>query len=48
VLGFVARRLAWAVLLGFVVTLLTFVMFFVLPADSRNAQRNERGFEPGL
>jgi peptide/nickel transport system permease protein len=48
VLVFVARRLAWAVLLGFVVTLLTFVMFFVLPADSRNAQRNERGFEPGL
>lgn len=47
-LVFVARRLAWAVLLGFVVTLITFVMFFVLPADSRNAQRNERGFEPGL
>jgi peptide/nickel transport system permease protein len=47
-LGFVARRLAWAVLLGFVLTLITFVMFFVLPADSRNAQRNERGFEPGL
>jgi peptide/nickel transport system permease protein len=48
VLVFVARRLAWAVLLGFVITLITFVMFFVLPADSRNAQRNERGFEPGL
>jgi peptide/nickel transport system permease protein len=48
VLAFVARRLAWAVLLGFVLTLITFVMFFVLPADSRNAQRNERGFEPGL
>jgi peptide/nickel transport system permease protein len=48
VLVFVFRRLVWAVLLVFVVTLITFVMFFVLPADSRNAQRNERGFEPGL
>jgi peptide/nickel transport system permease protein len=48
VLVYVVRRLLWAVLLVFVVTLITFVMFFVLPADSRNAQRNERGFEPGL
>ena len=42
------RRLFWAVLLMFVVTLIVFVMFFVLPADSRNAQRNEQGFAPGL
>jgi peptide/nickel transport system permease protein len=48
VLIFIFRRLLWALLLAFVVTLITFVMFFVLPADSRNAQRNERGFEPGL
>jgi peptide/nickel transport system permease protein len=48
VVVFIVRRLLWAVLLVFVVTLITFVMFFVLPADSRNAQRNERGFEPGL
>jgi peptide/nickel transport system permease protein len=45
---FALRRLLWAFLLVFVVTLIVFVMFFVLPADSRNAQRNERGFEPGL
>jgi peptide/nickel transport system permease protein len=45
---FIGRRLLWAVLLAFVVTAITFVVFFVLPADSRNAQRNERGFEPGL
>jgi peptide/nickel transport system permease protein len=48
VLAFIARRLAWAVLLAWFVTLITFVIFFVLPAQSRNAQRNERGFEPGL
>jgi peptide/nickel transport system permease protein len=48
VLIFIFRRLLWALMLGLVITLITFVMFFVLPADSRNAQRNERGFEPGL
>jgi ABC-type dipeptide/oligopeptide/nickel transport system permease component len=48
VLVFIVRRLLWAVLLMFVVTLIVFVMFFVLPADSRNAQRNEQGFAPGL
>lgn len=47
-LVFIVRRLFWAVLLMFVVTLIVFVMFFVLPADSRNAQRNEQGFAPGL
>jgi peptide/nickel transport system permease protein len=47
-LVFIGRRLLWAVLLGLVITAITFVIFFVLPANSRNAQRNERGFEPGL
>ena len=45
---FIIRRLVWGVLLVFVVTLIVFVMFFVLPEDSRNAQRNEQGFAPGL
>ena len=45
---FIVRRLVWGVLLVFVVTLIVFVMFFVLPEDSRNAQRNEQGFAPGL
>jgi peptide/nickel transport system permease protein len=48
VLVFVVRRLLWAVLLVFVVTLITFVMFFVLPSNSRNVKRNELGFEPAL
>ena len=47
-LVFIVRRLLWAVLLVFVVTLIVFVMFFVLPEDSRSAQRNEQGFAPGL
>src|SRR3954449_12379808 len=45
---FIIRRLVWGVMLCFVVTLITFLMFFVLPADSRSAQRNERGFQPDL
>ncbi|HSB38617.1 MAG TPA: ABC transporter permease [Gaiellaceae bacterium] len=45
---FVARRLLWAILLVFIVTLIVFVMFFVLPGNSKNAQRNEQGFAPGL
>jgi peptide/nickel transport system permease protein len=48
VLIFVIRRLLWSVLLVFVITLIVFVMFFLLPADSRNAQRNEQGFQPSL
>jgi peptide/nickel transport system permease protein len=48
VLIFVLRRLLWAVLLVFVITLIVFVMFFLLPADSSNAQRNEQGFAPTL
>jgi peptide/nickel transport system permease protein len=48
VLVFVARRLAWAVLLGFVLTLITFVMFFVLPDDSRPVQQGQANFVPDL
>ena len=43
-LTFIVRRLLWAVLMCFVISLLTFVMFFVLPDNSSSAQRNERGF----
>ena len=45
---FICKRLLWALLLCFVVTLITFVMFFALPGNSPNAQRNERGFAPDL
>jgi peptide/nickel transport system permease protein len=48
VLSFVFKRLLWAVMMAFVITLITFVMFFVLPGDSTNAQRNQQGFAPDL
>jgi peptide/nickel transport system permease protein len=47
-LVFVARRLASAVLLAFVLTLITFVMFFVLPEDHRPIQGGQASFVPDL
>jgi peptide/nickel transport system permease protein len=47
-LSFIFRRLLWAVLLFFVITLIAYVVFFLLPPTSRNAQRNEQGFAAGL
>ena len=44
---FILRRMVWAVMLAFVISFLTFVMFFALPS-SENAQRNERGFDTSL
>lgn len=42
-LAFIVRRLTWAIVLTFVVTLVTFVVFFVLPKHFKNGRRNERG-----
>lgn len=42
-LAFIVRRLTWAIVLTFVVTLVTFVVFFVLPKHFSNGRRNERG-----
>jgi peptide/nickel transport system permease protein len=48
VLSFIFRRLLWALMLFFVITLIAYVVFFLLPPASRNAQRNEQGFAAGL
>lgn len=47
-LAYIFKRMLWALMLFFVITLITFVMFFVLPPDSRNAQRSSQGFTAGL
>jgi peptide/nickel transport system permease protein len=44
VLLYLGRRLVWAVLLAFVVAVITFVVFFVLPTTIHN-QTNDRGFD---
>ena len=45
---FILKRLFWALVLLWAITLITFVVFFMLPDHSRNAQRNEQGFSQGL
>jgi peptide/nickel transport system permease protein len=39
VVGFVIKRLAWAVLLAVLMTLITFLVFFVIPPDDPGARR---------
>ena len=43
-LAFLFRRLGWAIVLTFVVALLTFVIFFVLPSSIHN-QTSDRGLD---
>ena len=38
-LGFVIKRLAWAVLLAALITLITFLVFFIIPPDDPGARR---------
>ena len=45
---FLLKRFSWALVLLWAITLITFVVFFMLPDNSRNAQRNEQGFSNGL
>ncbi len=42
-LGYLLRRVGWAVALFFVVTLYTYVLFFILPANNQTVRR---GFRP--
>ena len=42
-LGFVLRRLAWAIVLFFALTLYTYVLFFVIPGNEDAIRRGFRG-----
>jgi peptide/nickel transport system permease protein len=48
VLTFIARRLAWAVLLAAVITLFTFVIFFIIPTDTRSTLSGNGSADPTL
>jgi peptide/nickel transport system permease protein len=45
---FVTRRLGWAVLLAVVVTLYTFIIFFIIPTDTRTTLGARGGVDPTL
>src|SRR5438105_14337719 len=47
-IGFIARRLVWAFLLAAVITLFTFVIFFVIPTDTRSTLSGRGAPDPTL
>jgi ABC-type dipeptide/oligopeptide/nickel transport system permease component len=48
VLAFIVRRLFWAVLLVFVITWITFVIFILLPEERRSAPSGVGLVNPNL
>ena len=47
-LAFVVRRLIWAVLLACVISLYTFIIFFIIPTDSRSTLSGRGAADPTL
>jgi peptide/nickel transport system permease protein len=48
VLAFVVRRLLWAVLLALVISLFTFIIFFIIPTDTRSTLSGRGAADPTL
>jgi peptide/nickel transport system permease protein len=48
VIPFVIRRLSWAMLLAVIVTLYTFIIFFIIPTDTRTTLGARGGIDPTL
>ncbi len=46
--GFVVARLLWAMVLALVITLFTFIIFFVIPTDQRSTLANSGPVDPTL
>ena len=47
-LAFVVRRLVWAVLLALVISLFTFIIFFIIPTDTRSTFSGRGPTDPTL
>ena len=47
-IGFIVRRLVWAVLLAAVITLFTFIIFFIIPTDTRSTLSGRGSTDPTL
>jgi peptide/nickel transport system permease protein len=48
VLAFVVRRLLWAVLLALIISLFTFIIFFIIPTDTRSTLSGRGPTDPTL
>jgi peptide/nickel transport system permease protein len=46
--GFIAKRLVWAVVLMAIVSFITFIIFFILPSDARSVQSGRGSIDPNL
>src|SRR5207248_1034049 len=46
--GFIVRRLVWAFLLAAIITLFTFVIFFIIPTDTRSTLSGQGSTDPTL
>jgi len=47
-IGFIVRRLVWAFLLAAVITLFTFIIFFIIPTDTRSTLSGSGDTDPTL
>jgi peptide/nickel transport system permease protein len=47
-IGFIVRRLVWAFLLAAVITLFTFIIFFIIPTDTRSTLSGRGESDPTL
>src|SRR6266566_3193445 len=47
-IGFIVRRLVWAFLLAAVITLFTFIIFFIIPTDTRSTLSGRGDTDPTL
>src|SRR4051795_8781310 len=47
-IGFIVRRLGWAFLLAAVITLFTFIIFFIIPTDTRSTLSRQGSTDPTL
>jgi peptide/nickel transport system permease protein len=47
-IGFILRRLAWAFVLAAIITLFTFIIFFIIPTDTRSTLSGNGNVDPTL
>jgi peptide/nickel transport system permease protein len=47
-IGFIVRRLVWAFVLAAIITLFTFIIFFIIPTDTRSTLSGNGNLDPTL
>src|SRR5215831_3524626 len=47
-IGFIARRIVWAFVMAAMITLFTFIIFFIIPTDTRSTLSGNGSTDPTL